>query len=104
MFAIRIMRLIDNHIDEFTTGQFLMKFCSSEIHITRNYITLFYHELRNNMFSSSSLMSRNYMLVAVIFLNRCFEVIEIFASCISLISQHNASPLAITHRGGATIG
>ena len=44
------------------------------------------------------------ILVAIVMLNGLFEVIEITAPGISLITRHHSRPLPIAHGVGPTIG
>jgi len=56
------------------------------------------------IFSHAPLVSRNQVRVAEDGPDGFFEVVIVFAAGIGLVPEHQARPLIIAHRGGATVG
>ena len=56
------------------------------------------------MFRSATLVGRNQKFIAVILLNTALKVVEIHATCISLIPEHHSRPLIVAHGVGSAIG
>ena len=67
MGVLRIVSLVDDDINEFTAGKFLVFACSCEIHIAGNIVARFNHYFRDQVFRRPPLVSWNEVRHSVIF-------------------------------------
>ena len=104
MVIFRIMRFIDDDIDEMTARQLLVELGRGEIHVTRHHVTGSNANLTQEMLGPASLMGRNDMLVSEVFAYGVFQMIIIDRTGIRLVPQHQPRPLAIAHGTRAGIG
>ena len=98
------MRLVDDHVHEDAARQFLMQARGREVHVARHVLPFLDHRLADQVFRAAPLMRGHDVLVAVVFLDRFFQMIEVAAAGVGFIAQHDARPLAIAHRAGAAVG
>ena len=66
MTAFRVVGFIDDHVDESTTGQFLVQTCGGEVHVARHEVTRLYHDLRHQVLGTAPLVGGHQVLVAVV--------------------------------------
>ena len=104
MEALRIVRLIDDHIHEGAAGQLLMQPGGGEVHVAGHEIALLDVDLREDVLGAAALMGGHHVLVAVILLDGGFEVVEVAAAGIGFVAHHHAGPLIVAHRRRAGIG
>ncbi len=98
------MRLVHNYVDKGATRHFLVQAGSCEIHIARNKVAVFDHDLRHHVLGSTTLVGRDQVLVPVVLPDRVLQVIEVFTTRIGLIPHHQPGPLAVAHRRCTGIG
>ncbi len=98
------MSLVDDDVGEGSARQFLMHPCGREIHVARNGLAAPDQDLAEQMLGAAPLMSGDNVSVAVILLDRRFEVVKVAASGIGLIAKHHPGPLPIAHGVGAAVG
>ncbi len=98
------MGFIDDDILESATGQFLVQAGSGKVHITRHNLAFFDDRLANEMLRAAPLVSGNDVFVAVNVLDGGFEMVEVAAASVSLVTEHHPGPLAVAHRAGTAVG
>ena len=101
---LRVVGLVDDHVDESSARQLLVQARGREVHVARHMVAVLDEDLRHQVFGAAALVCRHEVLVAVILPHYGFEVVEILAAGIGLVAQHHAGPLPIAHRRGARVG
>ena len=91
------MTFVDNDIHKGAASQFLMQAGGCEVHVARDIIALVDGGLADEVLCTAPLVGGNDILIAVIVLDGLFEMVKISAAGVSLIPQHDASPLAVAH-------
>ncbi len=82
------MRIVNDDIHEGSASQLLMQASCSEVHVARYMVARFNKKLGHQVFGATALMRRHHIFLNVEFFNNVFEVIEVLAPCIGLITQH----------------
>ena len=80
------MRIVNDDIHKGSPSQLLMQASCSEVHVARYMVAWFDKNLGHQVFGATPLMRRHHIFVTVEFFNNGFEVIEVLAPCIGLIT------------------
>ena len=100
----RVVRLGDDHVDKRAAGQFLVQPRGGEIHVAGHEVARLDQDPREDVLGAAALVGRHDVAVAVVLLDRRFEVVEVAAAGVGLVAQHHARPLPVAHRAGAAVG
>ena len=98
------MGFVDDHIDKSAASQLLVKAGGGEVHVAGDVVAFIDHGLADEVLCAAALVGRDDIFVPIIFLDSFLEVIEIDAAGVSLVTEHDAGPLAVAHRAGAAVG
>ena len=104
VLAHRVVRLVDDDVDEAAAGQFLVEAGGREVHVAGDHVALLDERLAEQVLGAAALMRRHEVLVAVDLPDRRLEVVEVAAAGVGLVAEHHAGPLAVAHRRGAGVG
>ena len=102
--ALRVVRLVDDHIDKGAARHLLVQPRRGEIHVAGDPIARLDQRLRDQMFGPAPLVRRHEILIAVVGLDRLQQMVEVATACIGFIAQHHACPLAVAHGVGPAVG
>ena len=91
------MSLIDDHVDKCASRQLLVEAGSGEVHVARHKVAGLDEDLGDEVLGAASLVSGDDMPVAVVLPDGGLQVIEVPASRVSLVSQHEPGPLVVAH-------
>ncbi len=98
------MRFVHDHVHEGAARHLLMQPRGGEVHVARYELPRLDRRARDQILGAASLMRRHQVLVAVVPVDRVFEVVEVLGAGVGLIADHHAGPLAVAHRVGAAVG
>ena len=100
----RVVRFIDNHIDERAPGEFLVQARGGEVHVAGDDVARVNHDLREDVLRAAPLMRGDKIFISIILSYSLPQIIKVLAARISFIPQHQARPLAVAHGVGAAVG
>ena len=103
MLGFRVVSLVDDDVHEGPAGQFLVQARGGEIHISGHILPIRNQDLAEDILGAAALMGRHRVAVAVIFLHRVAQAIEIAASRVRFVPQHQPGPLLVAHVHGAQV-
>ena len=84
--------------------QLLVQARGGEVHVARHVVAGLDQDARQQVLGAAALVGRDDVAVAVVLLDRRFEVVEVAAAGIGLVAHHHAGPLPVAHRAGAAVG
>ena len=74
-----------------------------EVSVARNHVAFLHQIGEENVFGSPSLVSRNHVVHSEDFLYHSLKLVERGCSGITLVAEHQFSPLAVAHGTGAAV-
>ena len=104
MLALRVVRLVDDHVDERAAGQFLVQPGGREVHVPGHMIARLDEQLGQDVLGAAALVRGHHVPIAVAFAHGGFEVVEVGAAGVGLVAEHHAGPLPVAHGRDAGIG
>ena len=101
---LRIMRFVDDDIDEDAACQFPVQPRGGEVHVARHILPGTNGSATAQVLCAAPLMRRDDVAVTVVLLHRRFETVKIATAGIRFIARHDGGPLTVAHGIGAAIG
>ena len=103
VFALRIVGLVDDHIDERSPGQFLVQPGGGEVHVPGDDIARLDEQPADDVLGGPALMGWDDVAVAVDVAHGVLEVVKATAAGVGFITEHEGGPLAVAHGAGAGV-
>ncbi len=104
MLAVRLVRLVDDHVEEDAPGVLLVKAGGGEVHVPGHHVAGLDEDLAEDVLGAAPLMGRDQLLVAVHLADRVDQVVEALRAGVGFVAQHQARPLVVGHGGGPGVG
>ena len=103
-FLLRVLRLVDGHVDGFRLAALDVAFRRVEMGVARNNVTLLHQIREQYILGCATLMRRNHVLKTENALHHRLELVERRRTGITLVAQHQLGPLAVAHRACSRVG
>ena len=84
-------------------SDFDMSFCSVEVGISRNDVTVLYQNRKKHILGRPSLVGWEQILESGDFVHRIVKFLKRAGACVTLITHHQSTPLTVTHCSGSGI-
>ena len=100
----RVVRLVDDDVDEAPAGELLVQPGGREVHVAGDHVAGLDEHLADDVLGAAALVRGHHERVAVDVLHRLLEVEEVLAARVRLVAEHEPGPLLGRHRVGAAVG
>jgi hypothetical protein len=102
--ALRVVRLVDDHVHELPARELLVKLRGGEVHVAGHVVSVGDAHLAQQVLGTPALMGGDDVLIAVVASHRLFEIVEVPRARVRFVAQHERRPLAVAHRARPRVG
>ena len=104
VLAGRVVRLVDDDVDERAAGQLLVQPRGGEVHVPGHHVAAADEHLGDDVLGTPALVRGHHEGVAVHVLHGPLEAVEALAAGVRLVAEHQRGPLLLRHRVRAAVG
>jgi len=97
MEAVRVVGLVDDDVNEGSSGELLVQARGSEVHVAGNDVAGLDENFGDEVLGAASLVRGHDVLVPVILLDNALEAVEALAAGVGFVANHHGGPLAVAH-------